>query len=270
MNSLIFGAAGLVAAGLSARWNWWRMPVAGYPVLMYHKVGNPPAGPTLHKLWVSTDMFRKQMTYLKRNGYTPVIFKDLYNFLDKSTALPKKPVFITFDDGYENNFKDAFPILQEFGFPATLFVVVDTIGGDNKWHNPASEARIKMVTWDQVKQLRDAGWEIGSHTMSHRNLQTIDLKEVKMEVEKSRQALTEVLGEVPETFAYPYGSGEDNLSVIQKVREAGYRIAVGVHTGVWPVSRFKEQPFQLPRIFVRGDETMFDFHLEITRGRSRF
>src|SRR5687767_10307997 len=98
MTELVLSAAAVAAGlGASARWNWWRPSKPGIPILMYHKVGVPPANSQLKKLWVEPDMFRKQMAYLVKNGYTPIIFKDLYAHWDKQRALPAKPVLITFD-----------------------------------------------------------------------------------------------------------------------------------------------------------------------------
>lgn len=263
--------SGVVAgAALSARWNWWRRPVDGPTILMYHKIGDPPDGSKLKKLWVSTKKFRRQMAYLADEGYHPILFKDLYAHWDKGVPLPPKPVLITFDDGYANNHDLAYPILKDFGFRATLFVVVQTVGWDNRWHDPKSETRIPMVTWPQLKELQKAGWEIGSHTMNHPNLERTQLKDVEIEVTKSRAIIGEFLDEVPPTFAYPYGAGADTPAIVERVKQAGYRLAVSVHSGKWPLARFQEDPFRLPRVFVRGDETMFDFHLQMTRGRSRF
>ncbi|MBV9080968.1 MAG: polysaccharide deacetylase family protein, partial [Elusimicrobia bacterium] len=197
------------------------------------------------------------------------VFKDLYSHWDKGTPLPAKPVLITFDDGYQNNYTEAFPILRDFGFRATLYVVVQTVGWDNKWHNPASETRIPMVSWAQLKEMKDAGWEIGSHTMNHPNLEKTELKEVKREVEKSRAVIAEFLGETPDSFAYPYGAGADTPAIVQAVREAGYRSAVSVHAGKWTLPQLAKNPLCMPRAFVRGEETMYDFHLQLTRGRSR-
>lgn len=270
MISILLTTVATVAAGAaSARWNWWRRPVAGIPILMYHKVGNPPEGSKLKKLWVSTDMFRRQMAYLSDHGYRAITFKDLYLFWDKNIPLPPNPVLITFDDGYANNYEAAFPIMRDFGFKATLFVVVQTVGWDNRWHDPKSETRINMISWTQLKELQKAGWEIGSHTMNHPNLQKIELKEVKLEMEKSRSIIHEFLEETPDTFAYPYGSGEDVPVIREKAKQAGYRVAVGVHAGKWSLDKIKASPFNLPRAFVRGDESMLDFHLQLTRGRSR-
>lgn len=268
--NLVIAAVVVIVLALSARWNWWRPSKPGITILMYHKIGEPPPGSKLKKLWVSSDMFRQQMTYLQKNGYTPILFKDIYACWDKQTPLPKKPVLITFDDGYANNYELAAPILKNFGFPATLFVVVQTVGWDNKWHDPASETRIPMVSWAQLKEMKAAGWEIGSHTMNHPRLPKIELKNVSIEMEKSRAVITEFLGECPDTFAYPYGAGEDDETIRNKAKEAGYRIAVGVHPGKWTVDRFRESPFNLPRVFVRGGENMFDFHIQMNSGKSRF
>ncbi len=265
LTGLVVGSA----LGASARWNWWRPCKKGLPILMYHKIGNPPEGSKLKKLWVSTDMFRRQMDYLKRHHYNPVTFTDLYNHWDGIKPLPANPMVITFDDGYKNNFELALPILKEFGFRATLFVVVQTVGWDNKWHDPASETRIPMVSWDELKGLRDAGWEIGSHTMNHPRLTRLELKEATLEMEKSRRTIEEFLGTAPDTFAYPYGDGEDSVVLRDAAKKAGYRVAVGVHAGLWSVEKIKASAYNLPRVFVRGDESMFDFHLQLTRGKSR-
>lgn len=270
MLSLFISGLGLAAAGVSARWNWWRPRVGGVPILMYHKIGDPPAGSKLKKLWVSAEKFRRQMAHMVDQGYHSITFKDLYAFWDKNIPLPPKPILITFDDGYANNYEQAFPILKNFGYRATLFVVVQTVGWDNRWHDPKSEIRINMISWTQLKELQKAGWEIGSHTMNHPNLQKIELKEVKIEMEKSRSVIGEFLEETPNTFAYPYGSGEDVSVIRDKAKEAGYRVAVGVHAGKWALEHFQSSPYNLPRIFVRGDETMLDFSLQLTRGRSRF
>ena len=264
-----FIIAFIAAAGASARWNWWRPKRDGIPILMYHKIGDPPPGSKLSKLWVSTKKFRRQMAYLAEEGWHPITFKDLYAYWDKGTPLPTKPVILTFDDGYQNNYTEAFPILRDFGFRAVLYVVVQTVGWDNKWHDPASETRIPMISWAQLKELQKAGWEIGSHTMNHPRLHKIEQKDVVIELEKSRAVIAEFLGETPDSFAYPYGAGEDLPRVVQAVKEAGYRTAVTVHAGKWDLSAIKERPYNLPRPFVNGDENLFDFHLNLTRGRCR-
>ncbi len=268
MILFLIGAALLI--GASARWNWWRLPSEGIPILMYHKIGDPPPGSKLSKLWVSTGKLRQQMAFLADKGWHPITFKDLYAYWDHGTPLPTKPVLLTFDDGYQNNATDALPILKEFGFRATLYVVTNTVEGDNRWHDPSSETRIPMASWAQLKDLQKAGWEIGSHTLNHPRLHKIDLKQVEKELTESRAKLIEMLGETPDSFAYPYGAGEDVPAIVAAVKAAGYRTATTVHAGKWNLAQFKERPFNLPRPFVRGDENLLDFHLNLTRGRCRF
>jgi len=268
---LLIWSGGAFGAGvLSARWNWWRKPLPGIPILMFHKVGEPPKGSKIKKLWVSDKLFTKQMAYLAREGFRSITFKDIYQHWDNGKPLPDHPILITFDDGYANNYSEAFPIMESFGFKATVFVVVQTVGWDNRWHDPASESRIPMISWQELKTLQKAGWEIGSHTMSHPRLPRQSAEERKFELERSRQVIGEFLEEYPQTFSYPYGAGEDVKEIRQQVMAAGYRVAVGIHSGKWRLDQIKNNPLNLPRIFVRGDENMFDFHLQISRGRSRF
>lgn len=270
MIYILIGLPVVAALALSARWNWWRPCKHGIPVLMYHKVGSWPKDSKMKSLWVSPVMFRRHLGYLKKNGWTPVTFKDLYEHWDGINPLPEKPILITFDDGYENNYLEAFPILREFNFPATIFVVTGTVGGDNRWHDPASESRIRMVSWAQLKELQKAGWEIGSHTVNHRRLLTLEKAQVTEEMEKSREAIAEFLDEEPKTLAYPYGNGEDDPAIRTAAKDADYRIAVGIHAGKWTLEQMKSSSYNLPRVFVKGGETIYDFHLQVTRGKSRF
>ncbi len=252
---------GMAAAGLSARWNWWRFPARGIPVLMYHKVGEPPEGSKLKKLWVSVEQLRRQMAYLKRRGYQPITLRQAVQ-----NPLPPKPVVLTFDDGYRNNLENGLPVLREFGFPAVIFVVVNAVGKDNFWHDPANEVRIPMLNWDELRALRDAGWEIGSHTLNHPRLLRLSPEEARREITESRRVLGEQMGEPPVSFAHPYGNGADDPGLRGFVREAGYLAACSVHQGK---ADLQGSPYCLKRIFVRGDDTRLDFHLNLTRGRSR-
>jgi peptidoglycan/xylan/chitin deacetylase (PgdA/CDA1 family) len=262
--SLLTG--GLAALGASARWNWWRSRAEGLPVLMYHKVGVPPRGSKLKKLWVSVPDFRRQMAYLLDHAYHPITLAEAAHLLDAGKSLPARAVVITFDDGYLNNLENALPLLKEFGFRAVLFVVTEAMGRDNFWHDPASETRIPMLSWAQAKELQDAGWEIGSHTLSHPRLSKLSADDVRKELVESRDEIERRLGKRPVTFANPYGNAADDPSVQKAIQDAGYRWAVSVHQGKADLSG---NPYCLKRIFVRGDDSLFDFHLNMTRGRAR-
>ena len=146
MTGWVLGVLGLAAAGLSARWNWWRPAADGLPVLMYHKIGRPPRGSRLAKLWVSPDRFRWQLRYLERHGYTAVTFSDLVADLRGSRTLPDKPVLITFDDGYQDNYHSAYPILRELDMKANVFLVFEGVDRHNRWHDPACASLKRDLT----------------------------------------------------------------------------------------------------------------------------
>jgi peptidoglycan/xylan/chitin deacetylase (PgdA/CDA1 family) len=258
---------GLAALGVSARWNWWRFPTTGLPILMYHKVGTPPTGSRLKKLWVSVDAFRWQMDYLKKRGYEVLTLRRVVEDRAAGRAIPPSAVVLTFDDGYRNNLENALPVLRAVGFPATLYVVVHAVGRDNFWHDPYSEVRLPMLSWEDILILRDAGWDIGSHTLTHPRLTRLSLEEANHEIVESRRILENRVGVPPVSFAHPYGNGADHVEIRRRIQDAGYRTAVSVHRGKGDLAR---EPFCLKRIFVRGDDTRWDFHLNLTRGQARF
>lgn len=116
--------------------------------------------------------------------------------------------------------ENALPILREFGFPAVIYVVVNAVGRDNFWHDPASETRIPMLDWDGVRALQSAGWEIGCHTLNHARLPRLSPDAVRTELTQSRTVLAEKLGVAPVSFANPYGDAADDPAVQALIREA--------------------------------------------------
>ena len=264
-------ALGAAAAAASARWNWWRPVVTdGMPTLMYHKIGDYPPGSKLAKLWVTAADFRKQLQYLKDNGYTAIDFRDWRDAEKGVRPLPEKPVLITFDDGYMNNYDLAFPLLKEFGMKGCIFLVYETMEKHNGWHNPATEPWLKMLTWRQIREMQDSGVvEFGSHTMRHRNLAELPQEEVVFELVESKKRLEDTLGTEMIGFAYPYGSGAYKPSVRKAALDAGYRFDFSVKQGISRLP-WKREDEAVRRLLVRGDDNMFDFHLNMTRGKARF
>jgi peptidoglycan/xylan/chitin deacetylase (PgdA/CDA1 family) len=269
MIPFLVGGAAFIAA--SCRWNWWRLPVKnGLPILTYHKVGNYPPGSRLKPLWVTEKQFRDQMTYLKAHGYTTLTMTELRDIDDGKKQMPAKPVLVTFDDGYENNYTLAYPILKELGMKGNIFLVHDTLEGMNAWHNPATEPNIPMMSWAQAKEMQDSGViEFGSHTLTHRNLTSIPLEDARRELDESKAKLEAKLGREMVGFAYPYGAGAFHADVRKAARDAGYRYDFAFRRGLtpWP---WKPEHGPILRIYVRGDDNAFDFYLNLTRGRARF
>lgn len=270
MSMTAVAIAGAAAAGFSARWNWWRPRSNGMPTLMYHKIGDCPPGSRLAKLWVATEDFRGQLQYLKDHGYTPITFTDWREADQGKTALPQRPVLITFDDGYANNYEQAFPLLREFAMKGNIFLVYETMEKHNAWHDPATEPWLRMLTWAQIEEMQRSGLvEFGSHTMRHRNLAAIPLEDARWELSESKKRLEDKLGREMVGFAYPYGAGAYSPEVRRAARQAGYRYDFGIKQGISALP-WDPESGPLKRLLIRGDDTKLDFHLNMTRGKARF
>lgn len=262
--------AGAAAAGASARWNWWRPVVTGgLPVLMYHKIGDAPPGSDFKKLWVSEDKFRAQLAWLKDRGYESVTFSDWRDAEKGVKPLPEKPVLITFDDGYANNHERAFPLLREAGMKGCVFLVYETMDRHNAWHDPVDEPWLKMLTWKQIEEMQGSGvFEFGSHGMRHRCLTEIPLEDARWELTESKKRLEDRLGREVLAFAYPYGAGAYDPVVRRAAREAGYRFDFGIKQGISALPWVPEAE-AVRRLLIRGEESLYDFDLNMTRGRGR-
>ncbi|OGR41473.1 MAG: hypothetical protein A2X35_10720 [Elusimicrobia bacterium GWA2_61_42] len=267
--AVLISAFILIALALSARWAWWRSAAPGLRVLCYHKIGRPPAGSKLKDLWVSPAKFRSQVKYLLDHGYTTLLFSDLKKAFDSGARLPEKAVLITFDDGYENNYLHAWPILRELGAKANVFVVFNTIGKANLWHNPASEPWVNMATLAQLKEMQESGViEYGSHTMNHPHLSALNLDDAAWEMAESKRQLEAAFGREMCAFAYPYGDGAYAPAIREKALEAGYLFDFSFRQGKtpWPWDRKNST---IDRLFVRGGDNNWDLALHLSRGASR-
>jgi hypothetical protein len=158
---------------------------------------------------------------------------------------------ITFDDGYADNFEVAAPILRRLGLPATFFVATGFIGTD--YLPPWDQQLVRQpgwMTWDQVRSLRDQGFEIGAHTENHVDMGRADAAVIRAELAACREKLRRELGVTPKLFAYPFG-GRNNISPdsLSLVREAGFECCLGACGGVNPPNA---DPFRLNRISITG------------------
>ena len=269
MNEIISAAAFLGAALGSARWTWWRGAIPGLPVLVYHKIGLPPAGSKLKDLWVTPEKFRAQITWLLAHGYATVLFSDLIKAHKGEKPLPEKAVLITFDDGYENNYAHAYKTLHELGAKGNIFVVYNTIGKANLWHNPKTEPWINMADLTMLREMQESGViEFGSHTMNHPNLEKLPLEDAAGELAESKKQLETALGAEMSAFAYPYGAGAYSPAVRALALKAGYILDFSFKQGKtpWPWNR---DSGPIDRLFIKRDDNNLDLLLHLTRGASR-
>ncbi|MHB8792777.1 MAG: polysaccharide deacetylase family protein [Thermoleophilia bacterium] len=218
--------------------------VVKIPILMFHHTGEPPAGADELRLGltVSTADLEAQMSYLKQAGYQPVsetrLFKALYN----GEPLPPKPVMLTFDDGYVDNYQVTVPILEKYDFPATFYIITDLVGTP------------EYMSWDQIVELDRKGMDIGSHTVSHRDLVTLGAADLQAEVAGSADALKKHLGHPVYWFCYP--AGKYDSDVFASVRGAGYLLATSTDPGEQQSS---DDPYVLMRYRVRSDTGLEGF-----------
>ena len=183
------------------------------PILIYHKVeARKEVGINV----VSPEKFRQHITVLRELGYRSVTFWDLLT----APALPPKPVIITFDDAYESVYHYAFPVLREFGFTAVVFVIAGFIGRWNSWDANLGGIRFRHMNEDQLREIARAGWEIGSHGVSHRALTFLGREQLEEEICQSRRIL-QIISENPVlTVAYPFAM--HNPHVRAAAKKAGF------------------------------------------------
>lgn len=209
-------------------------------VLNYHKVDN-----SFNSLAIPPEDFRAQMQFLNEQGYHTISPDELYAGLTGKGELPQNPVLITFDDGYRDNYTNAYPILKELHMKATIFVVPGFTNVNKNY-----------LTWDQMLEMEQNGITIESHTLNHKALEGLTDEQIRTELRDSKQRLEERLGHSVEFLAYP--TGTYNLHIAGLAQEAGYIAAFTVKYGNVDLG---SNIYALERVPVfRTEHTMRDFY----------
>lgn len=229
------------------------------PILTYHHV-TPEDLPSFSKYVVSPRMFAAQMGWLARHGFTSV---DLASVVGERANLPRRPVVITFDDGYRACVEHAVPILERCGLSAVFFLVAGLMGASSRWLREEVGIELPLIDWPTARRLEAAGFTCASHTLSHPRLARVSEEACRRELAESRARLEHELGHAVLDLAYPFGSF--NARVRAAVEEAGYRSACAETPGR---SRPSDDRLALRRIRVRGEESLFDFKMRVLTGFS--
>ena len=225
------------------------------PVLMYHSVDNHTDAPELG-LTISPKRFTAQMQFLAKKGFTSISPAEWMAWVKKGAPLPRRPVLITFDDGYRNLLEHAVPVLQRYGFRAVVFVPTGLLGTAAPWDNKILMTAAELRLWQQ------AGLECGAHSRHHPRLVNLADHELTDEVAGSMHDLEPIIGGVPLAFAYPEGSF--NASVVRQV-STNFPLAFTTDEGLNTL----ETPLHLlRRTMVQPSDGMLSFFLELNCGFS--
>jgi peptidoglycan/xylan/chitin deacetylase (PgdA/CDA1 family) len=227
----------------------WRLPPAPadvrgerarrmrVPILMYHVIAKAPPGAANARLWVEPETFAAEMQALRRAGYHAITLRQAFDAWQHGGPLPRRPVVVSFDDGYLSQYRFARPVLRRLGWPGVLNLELRNLGKGG-------------LTEHEVRSLLASGWELDSHTLTHPDLTTVSDAQLRVELAGSRRELRRRFGAgVAEFFCYP--AGRYDARVLAAVRAAGYRGATTVDEGL----ATRAEPFALERVRVDADDT---------------
>jgi peptidoglycan/xylan/chitin deacetylase (PgdA/CDA1 family) len=224
------------------------------PVIIYHRLVSDEDLMLCRKFSyvVSLSNFEQQMRYLKEEGYVPIDLNDYLFYKEHPHDLPEKPVIISFDDGYENNYRYAFPILKKYGFKAVIYSITDPDA-------PLFlqfELPEKLLSPEQMKELSDNGISIQGHTATHPYLKEIDEKGIYRELTECKEIIEKITGKPVVHMAVPYGSMDDRLFKI--ARDVGYKTLSIPGKGTINLA---SDPYDIKRLSVHNNTTIKQFSM---------
>ncbi|MFD3158518.1 polysaccharide deacetylase family protein [Haloimpatiens sp. FM7330] len=202
------------------------------PVLMYHSISNDEEGLFV----VCKEEFEKQMNYLKNTGFKTLTLDELFKYFRNNEKVPQKSVVITFDDGYEDNYTNAYPILRKNKMKATVFVVTNCIDKGSYYMNS-----------NQLKEIQNTCIDVQSHTLDHSKLDKLSYEKQVKELKGSKSFLEKLLNKKVEYLAYPFGRYNDNT--LKAIDKCNYKMAFTTRIG-W--SNKKQGLNKLNRIYIPG------------------
>ncbi len=263
MLGLALAATGVAAFALrSSLWlPLWHSMHTTFVVLMYHKISDC----TCDALTVRQRDFAAQLHWLAQNGYTPISFAELIAYHSHQTNLPQKPIILSFDDNYHNNFVFAYPLLKQLGFKATVFVPVGYVGKTNAWDDGSEP----LMSYETMRQMTDL-IEFGIHSHSHKDYRTLTADEIAADIAAASRTAAESGFPYSPIFAYPYGGLPKNPVLRRHVK------ALLERHGFLCAARIKGTANALPlrdryeicRIGISGYDTLDDFIAKLENGKA--
>ena len=237
----------------------WQRLTHGTPILMYHAFGKPGEPPSRYVL--PEHRFIQQMAWLKRLGYHVLSLEDYLNYRHDGRLPPARSVVITVDDGYADNYSVAYPILQRYGFTATIFLVSGYVGDANRWDKPGRLRNRALMSWNEIREMLDSGVTFGAHTQTHPMLTAVSPDRAHSEIAGSRADLEQELGQPIQLFSYPHGKYDAITRSI--VEQVGYLCACSVRTGM---NSLATPEFELRRTEIYGTDSFVRFALALWLG----
>jgi len=229
------------------------MFVFDVPIMVFHDITSGVPANDQWRLSVSIQQFERRMRYLCAHGYSCISLIELLQSSGDEQASQRKRIALTFDDGYESFYNLAYPVLKQFNFTATVFLITDRIRESDHQGNGA-EAH--FLSWRQVKSLYDYGISFGSHTCTHPYLSQVSSAQVSRELVSSKEIIEERLGIMTRLLAYPYG--DSNIEVQRMAKIAGYEAGFGIAGG-------RSSRFNMWRTQCHTNDTRLDLVLQLTR-----
>jgi peptidoglycan/xylan/chitin deacetylase (PgdA/CDA1 family) len=236
----------------STRDEWTRV-TRGIPVLVYHAFGDEPS-----RFVVSRRAFARQMRLLSLLRCHVVTFGELAGAIASRRLLPPRTVVLTIDDGYVESRDVATDAIAQHGYATTIFVVTGRLGGVNDWAEAEPLRGRRLLSQDDIVELRKRGIEFGAHTRSHADLDDLDDLALAEEIASAGTGLEEVLGEPVRMFAYPYGHFDERI--VGVVRTAGFE---GACTVAPRPACLDDDPLRLPRIEINRSDSLLRFLVKV-------
>ncbi len=208
------------------------------PILTYHSIDNSDS-----VISIDTTSFKDQMRFLKDYLFNVISLNEVVMHIRKKQPFAEKSIAITFDDGFKNIFSDAFPVLKEYGFNATVFLTTNYCERLNNWPGqPDSIKAQPLLSWAEIKEMSQTGMQFGAHTMNHPYLTRIPLKDAENEILSSKKIIEDQLQEEVKFFAYPYG--DFNTDIVNVVNQS----FGGACSTELAIADSKSNPFILERV----------------------